>query len=91
VVVKLSGLNTAAAPDDTSAALQPYVDHALEVFGPDRTMYGGDWPYALLAATSYTQIWSDLRGCLDHLDPSAQRAVLATTARRVYRLAEPAH
>jgi L-fuconolactonase len=89
VMVKLSGLNTAAAPGDTSAELQRYVDHALDVFGPDRMMYGGDWPFALLAATSYTQIWSDLRGCLDQLDPPAVRAVLATTARRVYRLPEP--
>jgi L-fuconolactonase len=89
VVVKLSGLNTAAAPDDTAAAWQRYVDHALEVFGPDRTMYGGDWPFALLAATSYTEIWSDLRGCLEQLDPPAQRAVLATTARRIYRLPAP--
>jgi L-fuconolactonase len=89
VMVKLSGLNTAAAPGDTSTALQRYVDHALDVFGPDRMMYGGDWPFALLAATSYTQIWSGLRGCLDQLDPPAVRAVLATTARRVYRLPEP--
>jgi L-fuconolactonase len=86
VMVKLSGLNTAAAPGDTSAVLQRYVDHALDVFGPDRMMYGGDWPFALLAATSYTQIWSDLRGCLDQLDAPAVRAVLATTARRVYGL-----
>jgi L-fuconolactonase len=89
VMVKLSGLNTAAAPGDASAALQPYVDHALELFGPDRTMYGGDWPFALLSATSYTQIWSNLRGCLDRLDPPGRRAVLATTARRVYGLPEP--
>jgi L-fuconolactonase len=88
VVVKLSGLNTTAAPGDTSADLQRYVDHALDVFGPDRMMYGGDWPFALVAATSYTQIWSDLRGCLHHLDPPAVRAVLATTARRVYGLPE---
>jgi L-fuconolactonase len=89
VMVKLSGLNTAAAPDDTSAALQPYVDHALEVFGPDRLMYGGDWPFALLAATSYTRIWSTLRGCLNHLDAAALEAVLARTARRVYGLSDP--
>lgn len=89
VVVKLSGLDTAAAPDDTSAALQPYVEHALAVFGPDRVMYGGDWPFALLASTSYTQIWSNLRGCLNHLDAAALEAVLATTARRVYGLSDP--
>ncbi|HEX6656883.1 MAG TPA: amidohydrolase family protein [Ilumatobacter sp.] len=89
VMAKLSGLNTAAAPGDTSGALQRYVDHALAVFGPDRMMYGGDWPFALLAATSYTHIWSGLRSCLDRLDPSGLRAVLSTTAQRVYGLHVP--
>ena len=55
--VKLSGLNTAAAPGASTADYRRYVDHALDVFGPERTMYGGDWPFALLAAGSYTEIW----------------------------------
>ena len=50
-------------------------------------MYGGDWPFALLAADSYTHIWEPLRRCLDHLDDAAIRAVLVDTARRIYRLA----
>ena len=33
------------------ADLQPYVDHALDVFGPDRLLFGSDWPVCLLAAT----------------------------------------
>ena len=70
----------------SSADFQPYVDHALEVFGPHRLMYGGDWPFALLAADSYTQIWAGIRGCLDGLDPAALWAVLGGTARRVYGL-----
>ena len=49
-------------------------------------MYGGDWPFALLAADSYGQIWHELRRCLDGLDGDARRAVLGATARRVYRL-----
>jgi L-fuconolactonase len=85
-VVKLSGLNTAAAPGDAAADYRRYVDHALDVFGPERAMYGGDWPFALLAANSYTEIWHDLRACLDDLDQHDRRAVLAGTAQRVYRL-----
>lgn len=85
-VVKLSGLNTAAAPGASAAAYQRYVDHALEVFGPERTMYGGDWPFALLAAHSYTEIWRDLRACLDGLDDADRHEVLAGTAQRTYRL-----
>jgi L-fuconolactonase len=89
VVVKLSGLNTAAAAGASSPDYQPYVDHALEGFGPNRTMYGSDWPFALLAAESYTQIANDLLECLTGLEPAARQAVLAHTARRVYRLPHP--
>jgi L-fuconolactonase len=83
-------LNTAAGFGDSSSAYQPYVDHALDVFGPERVMYGGDWPFALLAAESYWEIWSGLRRCLDGLDRAARQAVLSGTARRVYRRADGA-
>ena len=87
VTAKVSGLNTAADPAQWSSAdFQPYVDHALEVFGPHRLMYGGDWPFALLAADSYTQVWAGIRDCLDGLDPAALWSVLGGTARRVYSL-----
>jgi L-fuconolactonase len=87
VTAKVSGLNTAAdparwCPED----FRPYVDHALEVFGPHRLLYGGDWPFALLAADSYTQVWAGIRPCLDGLAPDELRAVLGGTARRVYGL-----
>ena len=49
-------------------------------------MYGGDWPFALLAASSYTQIWSGLRATLDGLSPSDLEHVLCGTARRTYHL-----
>ena len=86
VVTKLSGLNTAAAPGATADDYRPYVEHALTVFGAGRVLYGGDWPFALLAAGSYTEIWHGLRGCLDLIEPDARRDVLANTACRVYRL-----
>ncbi len=89
VVVKLSGLNTAAADGSTAADFSPYVDHALECFGPARMMYGGDWPFALLAASSYTQIWQGLRPTLDQLSTDEREQVLSTTARRTYRLPTP--
>ena len=53
-------------------------------------MYGGDWPFALLAADSYTEVWRDLRACLDDLDRADRHSVLAHTAQRVYRLSVPA-
>ena len=46
---KLSGLVTEAATDWRVADLQPYVAHLLDVFGPQRLMWGSDWPVVNLA------------------------------------------
>lgn len=42
--VKFSALVTEASPDWTVADLQPYWDHICKAFGPDRIMWGSDWP-----------------------------------------------
>ncbi len=44
VVCKLSGLVTEAAQDWSLDDLRPYADHLLEVFGPERLLFGSDWP-----------------------------------------------
>ncbi len=54
VYCKISGLITEADPNAWSASdLQPYINHALQVFGPGRVMFGSDWPVVLLAASGY--------------------------------------
>jgi L-fuconolactonase len=64
---KLSGVATEADHANwTSADLRPYIDHAVECFGFDRLMFGGDWPVSTLA-TNYAR-WvatldDALRGC----------------------------
>lgn len=51
VTCKLSGLVTEADVEKwTLAGLQPYIDTVLAAFGPNRVMFGGDWPVAKLAA-----------------------------------------
>jgi L-fuconolactonase len=87
VVAKLSGLNTAASPTWSSADFAPYVRHALEVFGPNRLLYGGDWPFALLAADDYAHIWSGINDCLQELTPAERTAVLHDNAVATYGLA----
>ena len=87
VTAKISGLNTAAAPGWTSADLQPYVDHALATFGPRRLMVGGDWPFALLQARSYSQVWEAVRQTLELLNDVEREAIFGGTATTVYRLA----
>ncbi len=47
---KLSGLVTEVSGDWSVAKLTPYVEHVLAVFGPDRVMWGSDWPVCLLKA-----------------------------------------
>jgi L-fucono-1,5-lactonase len=59
---KLSGLVTEAADDWTVNDLKPVVDHLLETFGPERLIWGSDWPVCTLAA-GYT----DWVSATDHL------------------------
>jgi L-fuconolactonase len=86
VYAKVSGLNTAAGADGWSAAdLQPYVDHAVEVFGADRLMFGGDWPVLLLAGT-YAQVVDATREVTAAYGPDAAREIMGDTAQRFYGL-----
>lgn len=82
---KLSGLLTEAAPGAGAAALRPYVDTVFELFGPERVMWGSDWPVLELAAgyDDWIAITDDL---LRDLDASQRAGVLGTNAARVYRL-----
>ena len=88
---KLSGLTTEARLDWTPADLRPYLNHALEVFGPDRCMYGSDWPVATLR-TSY-EAWADLvLDLISDLPPDDCASVLSGTATRVYGIGDqPPH
>jgi L-fuconolactonase len=86
VVCKLSGLVTEADPSRwTRAELRPYLEHALECFGPERVMYGSDWPVS--ARTHLYTTWvAILDEVLGGLDPAARECVWRGTARAVYRL-----
>lgn len=86
VTCKLSGMVT-EAPWTTwkPADLQPYADVVLESFGPDRVMFGSDWPVCLLAAT-YTEVVQTAETLTSALTPAEQQAVFARTATRTYGL-----
>jgi L-fuconolactonase len=86
VACKLSGMVTEADwATWTPSSLQPYVDHVLDVFGPDRLLFGSDWPVCLLAA-SYGQVLEAARTTLSDLADAEAAKVLGGTAARVYRL-----
>jgi len=86
VACKVSGMVTEADWSTwTPADLQPYVDHVLEVFGPERLLFGSDWPVCLLAAT-YEQVVDAARQALVGLTDEERAAVFGATAARIYGL-----
>jgi L-fuconolactonase len=82
---KLSGLLTEAGDGGSLEQLMPYVAHVFKCFGPQRVLWGSDWP-VLNGAGSYGQ-WLDLsrrlirRFAAGHVDE-----VMGHTAQRLYRL-----
>lgn len=86
VCCKLSGMVTEADWNAwTLDDLRPYLDAALEAFGPERLMAGSDWPVCLVA-TGYKRWWDALREWLEALTPAERGLILGGTAQRVYRL-----
>ncbi|MEM9632648.1 MAG: amidohydrolase family protein [Pseudomonadota bacterium] len=82
---KLSGLVTEAKPDWTVDDLRPYVDHLLETFGPDRLIWGSDWPVCLLAS-NYERWVETTQDLLSGLNSDEQAAILGGNAIRAYKL-----
>jgi len=85
--VKLSGLVTEASADWRVEDLKPYVDHLLETFGPDRMVWGSDWPVCTLAA-SYGDWCATTDDLLAGLTAAQRDAVMGGTAQRAYHLAK---
>ena len=83
---KLSGLVTEA---DwlrwTPGQLRPYLDHALEAFGPGRLMVGSDWPVCTLAAT-YGETMAVVIDALNEYSADERAQVLSGTARAFWNL-----
>jgi L-fuconolactonase len=83
---KLSGLATEADDDKwTREQLRPYIDVALEAFGPDRVMYGGDWPVSTLAVR-YREWIEVLDWATASLGDRIQQQIFAQNAARFYNL-----
>jgi L-fucono-1,5-lactonase len=83
---KLSGLVTEADWTRWQVAdLRPYAETALDAFGPDRVMFGSDWPVCTLAA-SYAEVLQAARALTEGLSDAEREAIFAGTATRLYRL-----
>jgi L-fuconolactonase len=86
IVCKLSGVATEADHQNwTYQDLEPYMDTALQAFGPSRLMFGGDWPVAL-AAINYETWIATVDRFLAGLSDDERHQIYAGTARSFYRL-----
>jgi predicted TIM-barrel fold metal-dependent hydrolase len=84
VVCKLSGL---AMPLGSmrAEAMSPWIDHALDVFGPTRCMFASNFPVDSMAGT-FDELLTGFVEVTGGLADAARDEVFAGTAERVYRI-----
>ena len=86
VICKLSGLMAYCAPDTSSLqTIQPYVDHVIQCFGPQRIVWGSDWPVVNLGKglPEWIQV---TRQILNSLSEDEAFAIANGTAKSVYKV-----
>ena len=86
VSCKVSGMVTEADSEHWQPTdLESFVDAALEAFGEDRIMFGGDWPVVLLAS-AYRRWYETLDALSAHWPEAVRRKLWAANARQFYRI-----
>ncbi len=87
VMCKISGVATEADHENwTTAQLRPYIAHAIETFGFDRVMFGGDWPVSTLAV-AYPEWVAIVEEVVAGCSEDELTKLFRDNARRFYRLA----
>lgn len=82
---KFSGLVTECRQQASQAALEPVAEALLALFGPERLMFGSDWPVCTLRST-YLQWWQWAQNLTAHLATDQKSALFGGTAQRFYGL-----
>jgi L-fuconolactonase len=83
---KLSGMITEADPSGWKAEhLRPYVQHVFSLFGPDRLMFGSDWPVCALAGT-WKEVLAAFTQAIGPQPVGVREKLLGETAAEFYRL-----
>src|SRR5690606_2910601 len=89
VYAKVSGLY--AHGEDPAAwsvdLMHPFIDHAVNVFGFNRLMYGGDWPVSMLAG-DYHRVWNGVNEVFRGISADEHSRLFGGTASDFYRLSE---
>lgn len=84
--VKISGLITEADWKTwSSSQLQPYVQHVWRCFGPERCMFGSDWPVCLQAG-SWKQVLAGFTQALGAIPKDIRAGIMGANAARFYKL-----
>ncbi|NVE94367.1 amidohydrolase family protein [Altererythrobacter lutimaris] len=83
VSCKISGLLTECGPDPDLALLRDTIAYVLDCFGPERVIWGSDWP--VLAMSGTYRRWASLsREIISELAPANGAAIFRDNARRMY-------
>ena len=91
VTAKLSGVYANVAPGTaTLETVRPYVEQVIETFGPDRCLWGSDWPVVNIRGGDLPAWIAAFRAILAGYSDDEQAAMAHGTAERVYRVRLPA-
>ncbi|MER8571304.1 amidohydrolase family protein [Mesorhizobium sp. M1409] len=82
---KLSGILTEDGPEWTPERVRPYLETVIDIFGPDRLVFGSDWPVVNLVA-DYGRWVGVVDAALKHMTRADQQKIWATNAERFYGL-----
>jgi L-fuconolactonase len=87
VFTKFSGLNVLSDWDSwTISDWRPYLNVMIEVFGSERIMTGGDWPFITMA-NNFETVWAAQLALLAELSEEDQENIRWKSAARAYKLA----
>jgi L-rhamnono-1,4-lactonase len=97
--IKLSGAfselpSDLSRVDEIASYMRPWVEHVIQQFGPQRVMFGSDWPVCNVSGPSKGGSWVDWKQVVvsllsddsHRLSPPMQERIWRTTARAAYRL-----
>jgi predicted TIM-barrel fold metal-dependent hydrolase len=85
VICKISGIVATVPQQWTADDLAPIINHCLDSFGPDRVVFGGDWPVCTKGAT-YRQWVEALRHVIRGRGEAERRKLLSDNAIKFYGL-----
>jgi L-fuconolactonase len=82
---KISGLITETSDEQDYSVLAPYIDYLVNQFGPERLIWGSDWPVLNLAA-DYLSWYQAAQGLLNNLNLQEKELVFGLNAQKAYQL-----